>query len=305
MFNRFGDVKEKKGTVGRWCARWAHLAVALTFLLAAPLTCGAESDTKSDLRARLADESAPDSSMGEPVELGGGTVLRLHTPKQWKPLAAKISIVLRDTHSEFTTLMGDIPQFETAVHIMESKAFYALTGAPRWTNALFLRGDIILPVAVDEPLDYGNIARSVKHEYTHAVNAALTAGRCPGWIDEGLAQYHEGAENPLLYQALADWLSDNRPVPFRLLLGGFTKLDTEMVPAAYAQSLVASSSIVRMYGYPKLRRYFDGLREGATRTDAFREAFGVSEASFEERLGKTMMRVAREALHAHRHGHHH
>jgi len=275
--------------------------VALCFV---PLTSRADSDPRGDLRARLADETAPNFSTSEPVDLGGGTKLTLITPDRWKPLAARISSDVRNAHSEFTALIGEIPKFETAVHIMESKAFYALTGAPRWTNALFLRGDIILPVAVDEPLDYENIQRSVNHEYTHAMIAALSGGRCPGWVDEGLAQYHEGSQNPLLYQALADWLIDNRPVPFRHLLGGFTKLETEMSPAAYAQSLVASSSIVRMYGYPKLRRYFDGLREGATRADAFREAFGVSEASFEERLGKTMLRVAREALHAQRHAHH-
>lgn len=303
MFNWLRVVKKKYGAVealsGRMCAMMLVFCAGFSGLSPA----FGDSESPLEPRARLADESPPGGSHAQPVELDGGTVLTFVAPERLRPLAARISVDIRETHAHFTGLFGDIPRFETSVHIMESASFYALTGAPPWTNALYLRGQIILPVSLDEPLDFENITRSVRHEYTHAVNAALSGNRSPGWIDEGLAQYHEGEQNPLLFQALSDWLEDNRPVPFRLLLGGFTKLDTAMVPAAYAQSLVASSSIVRLYGYRRLRTYFDGLRSGADRGVAFREAFGISEDLFEQRLGKTMIQAARESFPHHHHAH--
>ena len=176
--------------------------------------------------------------------------------------------------------------------LMDEDEFFALTGAPKWTNAMFYRGEIILPIARAKSVDVENLNRSVRHEYTHAILSALSGGNLPGWIDEGLAQWFEGEESPGLRAALRDWLKTNEPVPLKLLQGGFTKLKPEMVPAAYAQSLLAARLVADKYGFPAIANYFMMLRDGVDKESAFHTAFNISLADFEAQLGRALKRWA-------------
>ncbi|MCB0336538.1 MAG: hypothetical protein KDD62_09530, partial [Bdellovibrionales bacterium] len=178
----------------------------------------------------------------------------------------------------------EIPSFKSSIRLMDEESFYQTTGAPRWTNAMFYRGQIMIPISTSTPENFSELFRSVKHEYTHAVIHSLSAGKCPGWIDEGLAQWAEEKANPALKPALYRWLKKNDPVPLKLLQGGFTRLSHDMVPAAYAQSLFASNTIVETYGFEKLKEYFRYLRSDYGKEAAFKRAFGVSEHDFEELL---------------------
>jgi hypothetical protein len=168
---------------------------------------------------------------------------------------------------------------------MDEESFYLSTGAPRWTNAMYFKNQILIPMAVEGETDYDNLVRSIKHEYTHAVIHALSDGKCPGWLDEGLAQWAEGDENPALRPALTTWLKRNEVVSLKLLQGGFTKLETRMVAAAYAQSLYAAEYMIEGFGFEKIKTYFEDLRSGSDKADAFQGSFGMSEVSFERRLG--------------------
>ena len=113
---------------------------------------------------------------------------------------------------------------------------------------------------------------------------ALSNGRCPGWLDEGLAQWAEGAENPALPRALSSWLKERSPVPLSYLQGGFTKLDPAMVAAAYAQALYSANLLVESFGFQRIRNYLELLHNNKSKSEAFNETFGLSEASFEKTL---------------------
>jgi hypothetical protein len=189
-------------------------------------------------------------------------------------------------------LFGSIPTFAVTLRLMDEESFFLSTGAPRWTNALFYRGQIIIPLSPTEEVDFENVARSVKHEYTHAVIHALTGGKAPGWIDEGLAQLAEGTENAALRPALYEYLRENPPVPFELMQGGFTRLETNMVAAAYAQSLIAAQALVETFGYERLALYFSTLRSGNDHESAFSRVFGIREANFEDRFSRKLTRWA-------------
>ena len=141
--------------------------------------------------------------------------------------------------------------------------------------------------------------RSVKHEYTHAVINALSGGRCPGWLDEGLAQWAEGSVNPALEPALRKWLYFNPPIPLDLLQGGFTRLELPMVPPAYAQSLFAARSVIKTFGFPKISKYFKNLRKGKRKVSAFENSFDVDDSSFEKALGKSMKNWAYDTTKQH------
>ncbi len=223
-----------------------------------------------------------------PVTMDDGSRLTLISPRKWADIAEEVTSELTRTHARLTALFGTIPPFRSSVRLMDEKVFYELTGAPGWTNAMFFRGEIIIPLSKSQPIDLENIQRSVKHEYTHAVLSALSKGRIPGWMDEGLAQWTEGEENPALRSTLKHYLHKNEPVPLNLLQGGFTKLDAKMVPAAYAQSLLAMQAMIKAYGLAKITNYLTLLRQDIEKDVAFETAFGIEHERFEEKLSATL-----------------
>jgi hypothetical protein len=223
-----------------------------------------------------------------PVTMSDGSRLTLIAPSQWSDLASEISAELVRAHQQLTDLFGSAPPFRSSVRLLDEPTFYELTGAPGWTNAMFFRGEIIIPLATNEPIDLDNLQRSVKHEYSHAVFSALSGGFIPGWLDEGLAQWIEGEENPALRNSLRSYLMTGAPVPLSLLQGGFTKLAPRMVPAAYAQSLIAVQALLKAYGIDRISDYLRLLREQVSKEEAFVTAFGISEGDFELRLDETL-----------------
>ena len=268
------------------------LALSITFVTNYALKIPTSAEERSTERARYSSDEESTRLRFTPLRLAGGSKLTLISPIQWSDVADELLTTLSKSHANYANLLGPIPAFTTAIRLMDEKSFYALTGAPSWTNAMFFRGQIIVPLNTEQPVDLDNIHRSVRHEYTHAVVSALSAGRAPGWLDEGIAQWAEGTPNPALKPALKSWLRSNDPVPLRLLQGGFTKLNTAMVPAAYAQSLVAADAVMQGFGFKKITTYLRGLRNGLDKEEAFHLAFGVTDQQFEARLGMTLRQWA-------------
>ena len=271
------------------------LALLLILCISSSVAAETQSDPHKKARFSTATEKLP-------VILAGGSSLTLISPSQWRPLAGKLSRYVEDMHLYFRRTFGEIPKLEASIRLMDEESFYQSTGAPRWTNAMYYRGEILIPLSLSEEIDQENLYRSIKHEYTHAVVNALSGTRCPGWLDEGLAQWIEGPANPLLEPALRNWLRKNHPVSLSLLQGGFTRLDTKMVPAAYGQSLFAAKKMISQYGFETLSHYFQLLRSGIDRDDAFHQAFEVKESRFEAQLGSNLKQWAESSEHLHRHG---
>ena len=250
----------------------------------------AHAETQTSERARYVQPEESSPLRFTPINLANGSKLTLIAPTRWSETASSLITVLNTTHDHFTRLFADIPAFSTSIRLMDEDEFFELTGAPRWTNAMFFRGQIILPLSKGKAIDIENLNRSVRHEYTHAILSALSAGNLPGWLDEGLAQWFEGEESPGLRDALREWLKTHEPVSLSLLQGGFTKLKAEMVPAAYAQSLIATRLVAEKYGFPALGAYFMLLRDGIDKDAAFKTAFNISPAEFEEEMGRALKR---------------
>ena len=218
----------------------------------------------------------------EPHSLRDGSLITLISPSEWAGVGNRISKTLINAHNQLSEEFGTLNSINTYVRIMPERTFFNTTGAPEWTNALFYRGQIYIPINKSKADDTDNLNRSAKHEYVHAVFHALSNGKCPGWLDEGFAQLSEGSENPVLRPSLVRFLKDNKPIPLSDLQGGFTKLPNEKVAAAYAQSLVISQMLKESFGLKSVRNYLERLSLGYSSKDAFSYAFGISEAHFED-----------------------
>ncbi|OVE80380.1 hypothetical protein BVY02_00285 [bacterium J17] len=160
---------------------------------------------------------------------------------------------------------------------------------------MYFRNEITIPLSANKGINPHELERALRHEYVHAVIAELSGHRCPAWLDEGIAQFIEGHANPLLGPALRDWISENHAMPLGWLKDGFTSLNSELVPAAYAQSLFAARSLVNTLGFSAVTKYLKLLKAGVPENRAFKRAFQKSKSDFEDSLTAQIERWARSS----------
>ena len=201
--------------------------------------------------------------------------------------------ILDGTYEELSRIFMTKPQKKVILRFLSPEDFRKKTGAPSWTSAMYFRGEITIPVPVDGQTNFLDLKRAVRHEYVHAVISELSGQRCPAWLDEGVAQLLEGKINPLLGPALRKWVEDSdEAIPLNWLENGFTTLSNDMVPAAYAQSLFATRTIVNRLGFKAIRNYLRLLKHGVSESVAFRLAFKQRKSEFESQLALQMQRWA-------------
>ena len=238
-----------------------------------------------NLTPHSADSSAPVIATFSKIALNESTVVNISSQQDFSDVTELVTNTVKDTYSKFESLVGPITPFQVHVKLLRPDVFTLATGAPEWTNALFFKDTIIIPVKSDRS-NADDLIRSVRHEFTHAIIHALSDGSCPGWLDEGMAQYMEGETLPLVQMALAAWMKDNPHVPFNMLQNGFTKLDKKYVAPAYAESLWATKMLVQERGFIAIRNFFELKKKHVA--DAFHISLGESESSFEQRLECTI-----------------
>ncbi len=266
-----------------------HIRLLLLFLF---FTQYALAD--SSIKARLSPTAYHETISFSPLNLSDGSRLTIVSPSNLSTSSKLLSLSIEKLHQRYTEIFGQIPNFTTSIKLMDEAEFFKKTGAPYWTNAIYYKNEIMIPISIKngQIANWGNISRALRHEYTHAVIHALTDGRCPGWLDEGLAQWAEGVENDILLPVLRQHLNTKGAISFSRLQSGFTKIETESVPAAYAQSFYVTRDLLNRFGFGALRRAFSALRAGKNQDTAFIIGFNMNATTLEknsiERLKRTI-----------------
>jgi hypothetical protein len=212
-----------------------------------------------------------------------------------KNIADRAIRILNDTADEYSRVFGERPTSKVVLRFLSPEEFRRQTGAPAWTSAMFYRGEISIPLVQSRGINFTELNRALRHEYVHAVIAEFSNYKCPAWLDEGVAQLLEGQPNPLLGPALRRWIAENPAMPLDWLQNGFTTLDEQIVPAAYAESLFAARTIVNTYGFSSIVKYLQALRAGKSETAAFNLSFGLSKSTFEEALNNQIQFWSKQA----------
>lgn len=239
--------------------------------------------------AQLTRSALDDDDQLVSVSLDGGSELKLISPQKWAPLISGVVEPVTNIHRDFERTFGRLPPFKASVRLTDSEDFFRSTGAPTWTTAVYYRGEILIPIRSSEEVDLKTLRRSIRHEYTHALIHALSDGKCPGWLDEGLAQWAEDESNTIAQSSIPRLLIEHQPLRLELLQEGFTKLDYELASVAYAESLFAAKQVITTFGFERIRVFFDGLRQGLRKGTAFERAFSTSEDEFEQKLGRALL----------------
>jgi tetratricopeptide (TPR) repeat protein len=184
-------------------------------------------------------------------------------------LAADILRALEDDFSDISNQLEYTPPEAISVVLYTNQEFTDITQAPNWVGALN-DGRIRIPVdglgTVTDAL-----AHVLKHELTHSFLTQKTRGRCPVWLQEGIAQYMEGKRSGAAAASLFATFNDHMDVSLASYEGSWLNLEPDEAKAAYQWSLANVEAIVAIDGMNQLSLVLDRITAGATTEDALRD----------------------------------
>jgi tetratricopeptide (TPR) repeat protein len=184
-------------------------------------------------------------------------------------LAADILRALEDDFTEISDQLEYTPPEAISVVLYTNQEFTDITQAPNWVGALN-DGRIRIPVdglgTVTDAL-----AHVLKHELTHSFLTQKTRGRCPVWLQEGIAQYMEGKRSGAAAASLFATFNNHMDVSLASYEGSWLNLEPDEAKAAYAWSLANVEAIVAIDGMSQLSLVLDRITAGSTTEDALRD----------------------------------
>ena len=158
-----------------------------------------------------------------------------------------------------------------------NRTLFSDTSLPQWAIACYDNGRIRLTYRPYSDSSIGVLYAVIRHEWTHLLVDLLAQGRCPNWLDEGLAQFVArplmNSEKTRLQQASRD----KHLLPFHLLQKPFRNLQEKQRRLAYLQSYAIAKYVIQQFGFAALRDVLKHLGDEKSTDAAFQAGFGKTE----------------------------
>lgn len=199
-------------------------------------------------------------------------------------LRAQILNVLESDYDDLVRDLGTPPRDNILVTLYTEQAFFDVTRAPFWTGALN-DGKLRIPISGVSSMT-SELARVLKHELAHSFINQLSAGRCPPWLHEGIAQLLEPRNLGRDGHALAQLFKSQRNIPLNVLEGSFMRFSGNEAYVAYAESLAAVSYMNDSYGMSDVQRILQLLSQGSSTEAALRATLHSDYGQLESDLAK-------------------
>ena len=148
---------------------------------------------------------------------------------------------------------------------------------PQWAVACYENGSIRLSYRPYSDSSLGVLYAVLRHEWTHLLIDLLAEGRCPSWLDEGLAQF---IARPLMNSEkirLQQASRDGSLLPLHLLQKPFQDLPEKQRLLAYLQSCATTKYLIQQFSFAALRAVLKRLGDGKSTDTAFQEVFRKTE----------------------------
>ena len=197
-------------------------------------------------------------------------------------LRSQLLNTLESEYDDLAREFGIAPKDSIPVILYTSRAFFDVTHAASWTGAVN-DGKLRIPVQGVSSVT-PELARVLKHELAHSFINQLSAGRCPQWLNEGLAQAMEPKQ--LANGArLAQMFRAQQEIPLNTLEGNFMRFTPAEAALAYDESLAAVQYIEETYGMSDLQSILQRLGEGSSTEAALRNIIHSDYGQLESELG--------------------
>ena len=201
---------------------------------------------------------------------------------------------LNDAAVEVERFFNYTPKERVTLVIVPKSKFLHVLNAPAWAAGHYnnYRREIRLPFEDDSKAQISDIEKLkniLRHEYAHAIINELSGGKCPNWLNEGLAQLAEGEGSyPHNEAFLKKWLKNNPPLSMAELTHSPNNLSSNAVNTYYAQSLFLTKQLINKYGKYKVMSYLKGLKDADPQKDTFNSIFQKTPDKFNAETLKTL-----------------
>jgi len=196
----------------------------------------------------------------------------------------QIIAALESDYDDLVRDLGTPPRDNILVTLYTEQAFFDVTHAPSWSGALN-DGKLRIPISGLSSVT-PELARVLKHELAHSFINQLSAGRCPTWLHEGIAQFLEPKSLGGAGHQLAVLFKSQRNIPLNVLEGSFMRFSGVEAYVAYAESLAAVSYINESYGMGDIQRILQLLSQGNSTEAALRTTIHSDYGQLESELAK-------------------
>jgi tetratricopeptide (TPR) repeat protein len=213
--------------------------------------------------------------------------LRYEGKQTSESLRAQLIATLESEYDDLVRELGIAPRSNIAVVLYTDQAFFDVTQAPSWTGAVN-DGKLRIPVQGLSSVT-PELARVLKHELAHSFINQLSAGRCPQWLNEGLAQAVEPKSLSSNGRRLADLYRTEHEIPFNAMEGSFMRFSGMEAALAYDESLAAVQYINDTYGMSDLQRILERLGQGSSTEAALRATIHADYRQLDEEVGKYLI----------------
>jgi tetratricopeptide (TPR) repeat protein len=181
-------------------------------------------------------------------------------------LAEAVLKTLEVEFDEIATALNYVPPEPIGVILYTNQTFSDITRAPSWSGALN-DGRIRVPVeGLNTMTD--ELARVLKHELTHSFVGQKTGGRCPVWLQEGIAQFMEGKRSRANAAVLSAAYQSHMEVSLLSYETSWLNMPRDAASSAYAWSLAVVEEIMTVNGIDDLERILDRIAAGSSTEDA-------------------------------------
>jgi hypothetical protein len=195
----------------------------------------------------------------------------------------QILAALESDYDDLARDLGTPPRDSILVTLYTEQAFFDVTRAPSWSGAIN-DGKLRIPVSGLNSMT-PELARVLKHELAHSFINQISAGRCPPWLHEGIAQLLEPKSMGSDGHQLAQLFKSQRNIPLNVLEGSFLRFSGVEAYVAYAESLAAVSYINDSYGMGDIQRILQLLSQGSSTEAALRATIHSDYGQLESEIG--------------------
>ena len=211
-----------------------------------------------------------------------------------------VSQIIEHTYHEVGKVFQCHPQYKVPVSIEDAKqmdppqainpmasptspvevgnhTLFSDASLPQWAVACYDNGSIRLTYRPYSDSSIGVLYAVIRHEWAHLLIDLLAQGRCPKWLDEGLAQF---VARPLMNSEkmqLQQASRDKHFLPLHLLRNPFRTLPEAQRRLAYLQSYAITRYLIQQFGFAAIRDVLKHLGDGESTDTAFQEVFGITE----------------------------
>jgi tetratricopeptide (TPR) repeat protein len=210
--------------------------------------------------------------------------LRYEGKQTSESLRRELAATLESHYDDLVRQLGISPRSSIPVVLYTDQAFFDVTQSPAWVSAV---NDGKLRIPIDGVTSVTpELARVLKHELAHSFINQLAGGRCPQWLNEGVAQILEPRALTSNGRRLAQLFHSRQEIPFNTLERGFMQFSPLEARLAYDESLAATEYIRNTYGMGDLQRILERLGQGSSTEAALRATIRSDYRQLQEEVGK-------------------